>query len=87
MKEKFLEEYSSEDAIKRYSKKTAGDGIEHVLNNVYGPIYMKYIENDILWRKVGEDLRILEFGCGAGMNLIYLVNLLNNNKIKLLINK
>ncbi len=79
---KFLDEYSSEEAIKTYTKKTAGEGISYLLDNVYGPIYLDVI-GDLLKRvNVSNGLRLLEFGCGGGMNLIHLVNLLAKHKIQ-----
>lgn len=78
----FLDEYSSEEAIKTYTKKTAGEGINYLMENVYGPLYLDVI-NDLRMRVNTEGgLRILEFGCGGGMNLIHLVNLLARHKIQ-----
>ncbi len=78
-----LDEYSSEEAIKTYTKKTAGEGINYLMENVYGPLYLDVI-NDLRMRVNTEGgLRILEFGCGGGMNLIHLVNLLTKHNIQL----
>ena len=81
MKEKFLSEYSSEDAIRRYTKETAGDGINYLLENIYGPIYLDAINRLSKRVDISNGVRLLEFGCGAGMNLIFLVNFLTNNNI------
>jgi hypothetical protein len=39
----FLEEYSSEDSLRRYSKETAGHGISYLLDHDYGEIYFGVI--------------------------------------------
>ncbi len=78
-----LSEYSTEEAIKKYSKKTAGEGISYLLENVYGAIYLDVINELLKTVNVPNGLRILEFGCGAGMNLIYLVNLLTKHNIQM----
>lgn len=83
MKEKFLSEYSSADAIRRYTKETAGDGINYLLENVYGPIYLDVIKQLSKRVDISNGLRLLEFGCGGGMNLIFLANFLAINDIKL----
>ena len=62
----FLEEYSSEDSLRRYSKETAGQGINYLLDHDYGDVYFGVIEKQI-------PRRLWEFGCGAGMNLLFLV--------------
>lgn len=82
MKEKILSEYSSEEAIRRYTTETAGEGINYLLENVYGPIYLDVINNLSKRVDISNGLRMLEFGCGGGMNLIFLVNFLANNNIK-----
>jgi SAM-dependent methyltransferase len=73
MKDVFLEEYRSKEAVLRYTRRTAGSGISYLLNHDYGRVY-----GQVLDRLLPEDfkrngLRLLEFGCGAGMNLIDLV--------------
>ena len=72
----FLEEYSSEDSLRRYSKETAGKGIDYLLNHDYGEIYLDVIENNIPKSRVKSGIRLWEFGCGAGMNLVHLVSML-----------
>ncbi len=71
----YLEEYSSADAIRKYSSPTAGYGINYLLEHDYAEVYLTSIDRFL---KAGSNapLRILEFGCGAGMNIITLVNLL-----------
>src|SRR6187431_1896778 len=69
----FFREYTSDDAIRKYTRATAGHGISHLLENDYRSIYL-----DALTRLPAQvrsgPLQILEFGCGAGMNLVNLVS-------------
>jgi SAM-dependent methyltransferase len=75
-----LEEYSSDDAVRRYSNKTAGFGINYLLDHDYGDIYLAVLRNHLSAR-IGRGLRLLEFGCGAGMNLIHLLRVLSREKL------
>src|SRR5512137_142166 len=72
----FLKEYSAEENIRRYMKKTAGHGIRYLLEHEYGNIYLEVIDSYLAKSASGKGLRILEFGCGAGMNLLHLVSVL-----------
>src|ERR1700674_3420922 len=76
LKGEFLEEYSSDDSLRRYTKETAGNGISYLLDHDYGEIYFSVIENQIPKARVQKGIRLWEFGCGAGMNLLYLVSTL-----------
>lgn len=77
----YLEEYSQADAVKRYLNATAGVGISHLLRNIYGPIYQRNV--DILEKKFGKKgWRVLEYGCGGGMNLIHVTKLLGERGIE-----
>src|SRR5215472_2140000 len=80
MNEKFLEEYGSEDAVRKYSTKTAGFGINYLLRNDYARVYLSAIDS-YLQDLPARPLRLLEFGCGAGMNIISLVSLLEEKGI------
>src|SRR5258708_11817343 len=78
--EKFLEEYGSEDAVRKYSTETAGYGINYLLRNDYAGVYFDAV--DSYWRtSPPRPLRLLEFGCGVGMNIITLVSLLEQKGI------
>lgn len=78
----FFEEYTSPNAVYKYSKATAGYGINYLLENDYKAVYCQALER--LSRDVkSRGIRVLEFGCGAGMNLIHLVSLLKQNGIQL----
>src|SRR5258706_1237978 len=81
LNEEFLEEYSREDSLRRYSKETAGNGIGYLLEHDYGEIYFGVIENQIPEVRLQKGIRLWEFGCGAGMNLIHLVSALERRGI------
>jgi SAM-dependent methyltransferase len=72
MKRSFLEEYNSPSAIVRYSTATAGHGINYLIEHDYAGIYDKALTT--CRRTSPAPLRLLEFGCGAGMNLINLLS-------------
>ena len=78
--DKFLEEYGSEDAVRKYTAGTAGYGINYLLHNDYSRIYLDAIDS-YLRTSPQRPLRMLEFGCGAGMNVIELVALLEQKGI------
>jgi SAM-dependent methyltransferase len=81
MDEAFFEEYTSHDAILKYTKATAGSGISYLLDHDYKDIYMRALESlspDVKAR----GIRMLEFGCGGGMNLVHLVSILTQAGIK-----
>jgi len=73
--EKFIEEYGSEDAVRKYSAATAGFGINYLLRNDYAQVYLGVLDS-YLRTSPPRPVRLLEFGCGAGMNIITLVSLL-----------
>jgi SAM-dependent methyltransferase len=78
MYEKFQEEYGSEDAVRKYAPETAGYGINYLLRNDYARVYLN-VANSYLRTSPQRPLRLLEFGCGAGMNVIALTSLLEKN--------
>src|SRR5579859_967556 len=75
MYERFLDEYQSEDAIRKYTTGTAGYGISYLLRNDYARVYLDAVDSYLQSSK-GRPLRVLEFGCGAGMNIMAIVSLL-----------
>ena len=81
MNDEFHQEYSTEDSLRRYSKETAGNGISYLLDHDYGEIYFGVIENQIPKSRVQKGLRLWEFGCGAGMNLLHLVSALERRGV------
>src|SRR6266436_9078168 len=74
--EAFFREYTSQAAIAKYSRATAGCGISYLLDHDYKALYLEALRSlpDAVWQK---GIRILEFGCGAGMNLLHLVSVLS----------
>ena len=80
MYEKFLDEYVSEDAVRKYTTETAGYGITYLLGHDYARIYLDSIES-YLHTSPARPLRLLEFGCGGGMNITRLVSLLESRNV------
>lgn len=78
--EKFLDEYVSEDAVRKYTKETAGYGITYLLDHDYAQIYLKVVDS-YLRPSTAKPLRLLEFGCGGGMNITRLVALLQEKQV------
>jgi SAM-dependent methyltransferase len=75
MAETFFREYMSPAAIAKYSRATAGRGISYLLEHDYKEVYLEALR--LLPADIQQGgIRILEFGCGAGMNLLHLVSLL-----------
>jgi SAM-dependent methyltransferase len=72
----FFQEYTSHDAILKYSRATAGVGISALLDGEYKDVYLRALELLPPAMKRGP-IRMLEFGCGAGMNLLHLVAVLS----------
>lgn len=76
----FFREYTSHDAILKYTRATAGNGISYLLDHDYKAIYLEAL--NLLPAEVkSQGIRMLEFGCGGGMNLVHLVSLLNREGI------
>ena len=77
----FFQEYTSTDAITKYTRRTAGFGINYLLDRDYKAVYLealKLLPPPVL----AKGISILEFGCGGGMNLIRLVSILQRAGIK-----
>lgn len=77
----YLEEYTDENSITRYVPDTAGKGIQYLLAHVYGPLYSRIIDSICTDAGGSKSMRVLEYGCGAGMNLLYIVGLLASKGI------
>jgi SAM-dependent methyltransferase len=77
---RFLDEYVSEQAVRKYTTQTAGFGINYLLRHDYARIYLKAVRT-YLTGSNARSLRLLEFGCGGGMNLTRLVALLAKQQI------
>jgi SAM-dependent methyltransferase len=80
---KFLEQYSIEETIRKYTRNTAGYGISYLLNHEYGKIYLDLIEKYRPKSALKTGIRVWEFGCGGGMNLLHLVSALERRGISL----
>jgi SAM-dependent methyltransferase len=78
--DKFLDEYVSEDAVRKYITETAGYGITYLLRNDYAQIYLDAIDS-YLRTSTARPLRLMEFGCGGGMNITRLVSLLESREV------
>jgi 2-polyprenyl-3-methyl-5-hydroxy-6-metoxy-1,4-benzoquinol methylase len=79
----FLEEYSTQDSIRKYTKETAGNGISYLLDHDYGQIYLDVLEKYIPKSSIQRGVRVWEFGCGGGMNLVHLVAMMERRGIQL----
>ena len=77
----FFREYTSQDAILKYSKGTAGVGISYLLDHDYKAVYLEALRR-LPQQANREGIRILEFGCGAGMNLLHLLSVLSREGIQ-----
>jgi SAM-dependent methyltransferase len=77
----FFREYTSSDAILKYARGSAGFGISYLLDHDYKSVYLEAL--DRLPEQLRRDgIRILEFGCGCGMNLLHLVSVLGRHGIQ-----
>jgi SAM-dependent methyltransferase len=77
----FLRQYTAQDEILKYSKATAGCGISYLLDHDYNAVYLEALAH--LPQQIREGgIRILEFGCGGGMNLLHLISVLNSKGIQ-----
>jgi SAM-dependent methyltransferase len=81
MDQEFLKEYSAEEAIRKYTRETAGAGISYLLEHEYGKIYLDALEKSLSEPARQTGVRILEFGCGGGMNLLHLASTLERRGI------
>jgi SAM-dependent methyltransferase len=78
--DEFFRQYTSQDEIVKYSRWTAGSGISYLLDHDYKAVYLEALQ----WLPATlrrEGIHILEFGCGAGMNLLHLVSVLRQEGI------
>lgn len=80
MYKQFLDEYGSDGAVLKYTTETAGYGISYLLRNDYAKVYLGVV-NSYLRGLPPRPLRLLEFGCGGGMNITRMVALLEGQGI------
>jgi SAM-dependent methyltransferase len=83
LNKEFLREYSSEKSIRKYTRETAGNGITYLLHHDYGKVYSEILKNYIPESRKRKGIRVLEFGCGGGMNLLHLVTAMNAAEARL----
>ncbi len=77
----FLREYTSQDAIVKYTRATAGFGISYLLDHDYKAVYAEALA--LLPQEIRQrGISTLEFGCGGAMNLLHLVSVLNQDSIR-----
>jgi SAM-dependent methyltransferase len=72
----YMQEYTRDDIIAKYISDSAGAGIAYILQNVYAPVYLRSIREMMAARPKGHGFRVMEYGCGGGMNLIRIAELL-----------
>src|SRR5438874_8548105 len=78
----FFKEYTSPEALSKYTRATAGYGISYLLDHDYKEVYLCAL--DLLSDQAKKHgLRILEFGCGGGMNLLHLMSGLSRQGIRI----
>jgi SAM-dependent methyltransferase len=77
----FFREYTSQEALVKYTRATAGFGISYLLDHDYKKVYLEALSHLPQQTRMG-GIRMLEFGCGAGMNLIHLISILKREGIK-----
>ncbi len=76
----YLDQYTSENEVSKYTRATAGFGINYLLDHDYKAVYLEAF--NLLPQQTREQgVRILEFGCGGGMNLIHLISVLSSKGI------
>lgn len=78
----FLDEYSRDDVIAKYLSETAGAGIAYALTRVYAPVYLGVVKALIAQRPRQHAFRVLEYGCGGGMNLLKVIDLFRQQRVE-----
>ena len=77
----YLDQYSEENEISKYTRATAGSGIKYLLDHDYKAVYLEAL-NLLPQQTCQGGIRILEFGCGGGMNLLRLISTLSSKGIR-----
>src|SRR5215467_1519190 len=77
----FLKEYNADANIRKYARETAGYGISYLLEHEYGDLYLEVLDKYIPKARLQSGIRLWEFGCGGGMNLIRLISLMERRGI------
>ena len=81
--EVFLDEYTRDDVIAKYLPQTAGAGIDYALAHVYAPVYLAIVNKLVAQRPKDHKFRVLEYGCGGGMNLFKVLQLFHDRDAKI----
>src|SRR5262245_48418007 len=78
----YFKEYTSAEAISKYTRATAGHGISYLLDHDYKDVYLRAFGSlpDSVKKRA---IRILEFGCGGGMNLLHLMSVLRGQGVQI----
>ena len=76
----YFRQYTSENEISKYVRATAGSGINYLLDHDYKAVYLEAL-NLLPQQTCQGGIRILEFGCGGGMNLLRLISMLSSSGI------
>src|SRR5215467_7068563 len=76
----YLDQYSAENEISKYTRATAGSGVNYLLDHDYKEVYLQAL-NFLPKQAYEGGIRILEFGCGGGMNLLRLISTLTSRGI------
>ena len=71
----FFRQYTSHGEILKYAK------ANYLLEHDYKTVYLNAL-NFLPWETRKHGIRILEFGCGGGMNLLHLISMLNSQGIR-----
>jgi SAM-dependent methyltransferase len=83
MNDVYLKEYESGETVRKYLAETAGHGIAYVLESIYGPLY-RGILDDLTGQGLAKSgFRVIEYGCGGGMNLLWIVRQILDRKLPL----
>jgi SAM-dependent methyltransferase len=78
--EPFFRQYTSQEAVAKFTKATAGFGISYLLDHDYKSVYLEAV-SVVPHQSHEGGIRILEFGCGGGMNLLHIISMLSSNGI------
>ncbi len=78
----YFREYTSAEALSKYTRATAGHGISYLLDHDYKDVYLCAFDSlpDSVKKRA---IRILEFGCGGGMNLLHLMSVLRGQGVQI----
>jgi SAM-dependent methyltransferase len=67
--------YTQPEVMTRYLPSSACPGVGYAVSHVYGAIYQSIIGSIVAHRPQHHEFRVLEYGCGGGMNLLQLIQI------------